>query len=189
MVEPTELIKSLRQLYNFTDEQVDAFLAKLKPKTIDKKYFLLEAGQQCCFMAFIQKGSLRFYANTETDELTLYFFTENSWVADYESFISQQPTKNYLQALEKTELQTISLDDIHILMEQFPVFRNLASLMKKWTIPSEHFASITSSTPDIRYETLLKNNPEWVNRFPQMYIASYLGITKETFSRVKSRVR
>ena len=189
MFEPTEIIKSIRQVHQFNDEQVDAFLAKLKPKTIDKKDFLLKSGQQCCFMAFIQKGSLRFYADTEIDELTIHFFTENNWVADYESFISQQPTKNYLQALEKTELQTITLDDIHILMEQFPSFRNLASLMNKWTIPSAHFASITNSSPDLRYETLLKNNPEWINRFPQMYIASYMGITKETFSRVKARVK
>ena len=181
--------KSINITHPFTDEQVDAFLAKLQFKQLDKKEHLLRPAHKCNFMAFIQKGSIRFYSLTEYEEPTLHFFTENTWVADYESFISQQPTKNYLQAIEKTELQIITLDDIHILMEQYPVFRNLAKLMDQWAIPSSHHISISNSSPDDRYKKLLQEHPEWINRFAQMYIASYLGMTKETFSRVKSRVR
>ena len=140
-------------------------------------------------MAFINKGSIRFYSLTDTEEPTLHFFTENTWVADYESLISQQPTKNFLQAIEATELHIISLDDIHFLMEQYPVFRNLTSLMNQWVIPTSHHISVTNSSPNDRFKKLLEEHPEWINRFPQMYIASYLGMTKETFSRVKSRIR
>lgn len=184
-----EIKKSLRTIHNFSDEQLDTFISKLTAKKIYKKEFLLKPSQKCCFMAFIIKGSFRFYSLTESEEPTLHFFTENNWVADYESLVSQQPTKNFIQALEDTEVQVISLDDIHLLMEQFPVFRNLASLINKWVIPSSHHISISNSSPDDRYRKLLDEHPEWVNRFPQMYIASYLGMTKETFSRVKSRVR
>jgi CRP-like cAMP-binding protein len=189
MDDNSEIKKSLKVIHNFSDEQLDVFISKLTFKKIIKKEHLLKPSQKCCFMAFITKGSFRFYSLTDSEEPTLHFFTENSWLADYESLISQQPTKNYLQAIEDTEVQIISLDDIHLLMEQFPVFRNLASLINNWVIPSSHHISISNSSPDDRYKKLLNEHPEWVNRFPQMYIASYLGMTKETFSRVKSRVR
>jgi len=189
MDDHSEIKKSLKTIHNFSDEALDAFISKLTIKKIDKKEFLLKPSQKCNFMVFITKGSFRFYSLTDTEEPILHFFTENDWVADYESLISQHPTKNFLQAIENTEVQQITLDDIHLLMEQFPVFRNLASLIGKWVIPSSHHISISNSSPDDRYKKLLEEHPEWINRFPQMYIASYLGMTKETFSRVKSRVR
>lgn len=189
MDDNSEIRKSLKAIHNFSDEQLDAFLSKLTPKKIIKKDFLLKPSQKCCFIAFITKGSFRFYSLTDTGEPTLHFFTENNWVADYESLVLQKPTNNFIQALEDTELQVISLDDIHQLMEQFPVFRNLASLMSKGIISSSHHISISTSSPDDRYKKLLNEYPEWINRFPQMHIASYLGMTKETFSRVKARVK
>jgi CRP-like cAMP-binding protein len=178
----------LRAVHPFSGEELEAFISRLTVREIAKKEYLLKPFQPCCFMAFIVKGSFRFYSVTETEEPTLHFFTENNWMADYESLVSRQPATNFLQALEDSELQLISLDDVHLLMEQYPVFRNLASLISGWVIPSSHHVSIANSSPDERYRKLLKEHPEWINRFPQMYIASYLGMTKETFSRVKSRV-
>ena len=189
MDDNSEIKKSLQTIHNFSDEQLDTFISKLTTKKIDKKEYLLKPSQKCNFMAFINKGSFRFYSLTDAEEPTLHFFTENNWVADYESFILQQATKNFLQAIEDTEVQLISLEDIHLLMEQYPAFRNLASLMNKWTIPSSHYISISNTSPDDRYKKLLDEHPEWINRFPQMHIASYLGMTKETFSRVKNRLR
>ncbi len=184
-----EIIKSLKAIHNFSDEQLDIFISKLTTKNIAKKEHLLKPSQKCNFMAFIVRGSIRFYSVTHTEEPTLHFFTENNWVAEYESLFSQQPTKNFLQAFEETELQIITLDDVHLLIEQYPIFITLTSLLGQLVLPSSHHISITNSSPDDRYKKLLKEHPEWVNRFPQMYIASYLGMTKETFSRVKGRVR
>ena len=189
MNDNSEIKKSLKAIYNFSDEHLDTFVSKLRAKKIEKKEYLLRPSQKCDFMAFINKGCFRFYSLTEKEEPTLHFFTENSWVADYESLLSQQPTKNFIQAIESSELLLISLDDIHLLMEQHPVFRNLMSLMNQWVIPSSHHISISNSSPDDRYKKLLNEHPEWIIRFPQMYIASYLGMTKETFSRVKARIK
>jgi len=140
-------------------------------------------------VALKNKGSFRFYSLTESEERTLHFFTENNWVADYDSLFSHQPAKNFLQAVEDTEVQIISLVDFHLLMEQHPVFRNLISLINTLVISSSHHIFLTNPSPDDRYKKLLNEHPQWINRFPQMYIASYLGMTKETFSRVKSRIR
>jgi CRP-like cAMP-binding protein len=189
MTEIDRVKKSLISIHNFSDEQLDAFISKLTSRKIARKGHLLRPSQKCNFMAFITKGSFRFYSQTDTEEPTLHFFTENNWVADYESLVSQEATKNYLQALEDTEIQVISLDNIHLLMEEYPVFRNLMSLMNKWVISSSHHISVSNTSPDDRYRKLLEEHPDWVNRFPQMYIASYLGMTKETFSRVKARMK
>jgi CRP/FNR family transcriptional regulator, anaerobic regulatory protein len=185
MPENNELVQSLRTIYRFNDEQVAAFLQKLSVRTLSKNDYLLSAGMRCDFMAFLVSGSIRFYSLTESNDFTLHFFTENGWVADYESFISQQPSRNYLQAMESTCLQMISLDALHELIDRYPVFRNLASLMKEWIVTTSHLTSIASSSPDDRYKLLLSSHPDWINRFPQMHIASYLGMTKETLSRVK----
>ena len=103
MDDNSEIRKSLKAIHNFSDEQLDAFLSKLTPKKIIKKDFLLKPSQKCCFIAFITKGSFRFYSLTDTGEPTLHFFTENNWVADYESLVLQKPTNNFIQALEVTE--------------------------------------------------------------------------------------
>lgn len=184
-----ELVQSLKRTYDFNPEQVDAFWQKLSIRTLSKNDYLLSAGMRCDFMAFVKTGSIRFYSLSESEDITLHFFTENAWVGDFESFISQQPSKNYLQAMETTSLQVISLDALHDLMDRYPEFRNLASLMQEWLITTTHLKSITTSSPDDRYKLLFKTHPDWINRFPQMHIASYLGMTKETLSRVKSRVK
>ncbi len=183
-----EIKKSLKNLYNFSDIQIEAFVSKLITKRISKKDFLLEPSKTCNFIAFILKGSFRFFSRTDSEEHTLYLYTENNWIADYESLIQQNATNNYIQALEDSELEIISLANIHLLMEEYAVFRNLFVLLNKWVIPSSHYISISQTSPDDRYKKLLIEHPEWVNRFPQMYIASYLGMTKETFSRVKARI-
>ena len=101
----SEIIKSLSTIYRFSDEQLNAFTFKLKVKKVSKKEFLLKPSQSCCFKAFIKKGSFRFYSLTESEERILHFFTENDWAADYE--ISHQPCKNFLQAVDDTEVQII----------------------------------------------------------------------------------
>jgi CRP/FNR family transcriptional regulator, anaerobic regulatory protein len=184
-----EIIKSLTSIHRFNKNQINAFLSKLKDKSLDKGDYLLKEGQCCNFLAFIKKGSLRYHSWTGTDEITLHFFTEQVWTTDYESLLSQKPSLNNLQAAEKTEVKIISLDDLHYLLVQFPDFRNIMKVMDKSIITSSHLKSITITTPDERYIKLLNTYPDWINRFPQMHIASYLGMTKETFSRVKARVK
>ena len=179
---------SLLKLYPFPEELLNHFAARLVFKKLKKKDFLLRPDQISNSLAFINKGSLRFYTDTERNELTINFFTENQWVADIESFLMQQPSKNYIEALENSDLAIITLNDIHELMDLYPRFRMLNALMADLTIPSTHLATLSTKNPDERYKDLLLKHPAWINRFPQMQIASYLGMTPETLSRVRGRV-
>ena len=179
---------SLLKIYPFTEEPLSQFTNRLTFSKLNKKDFLLKPGQISNCITFINKGSLRLYTVTEHSELTINFFTEDSWVADFESLLTQRPSANYIEAFEDTDVASITLKDIHLLMDAYPCFRMLNSLLTNLTISTTHITSIKTKNPDERYKELLITYPGWINRFPQNQIASYLGMTPETLSRVRARL-
>jgi CRP/FNR family transcriptional regulator, anaerobic regulatory protein len=179
---------SLLKLYPFSEEQLNQFADRLTFKKLKKKSFLIRPNQISNCLTFINRGSLRFYTDTERGELTINFFTEHQWAADIESLLMQQPSKNYIEAFEDSDTASITLKDIHELMDIYPCYLKLNALIANLAIPTTHLATISTKNPDKRYKELLLKHPDWINRFPQLQIASYLGMTPETLSRVRARV-
>lgn len=179
---------SLTKIHAFTEEQLLHFTDKLDYRTLKKKEFLLAENQVSDGITFILSGSFRFFKKTSRGELTIKFFVENQWLADLESLLTLQPSTNNIEALEDSEIATISLRNMHYLMDVHPAFRKLQSLLADLAIPAAHLAALQSKSPDERYAELLVQYPQWINRFPQMLIASYLGMKPETLSRVRARM-
>ena len=188
MTDYSGIKKSLLSLYPYSEEQLKEFTDKLTHRKLKKGELLLKPNQVPQAVAFILNGSLRFYTETEQHELTLNFFTENHWATDLESLFMQQPSKNYIEAFEHSDITLITLRDIHTVMDRYPCFRMLNALIANLTISTTHIATINTKKPDERYKELLLKHPDWINRFPQMQIASYLGMTPETLSRVRARL-
>src|SRR5688500_8046905 len=159
MTSSSKLIQSLRNIYPFNEEELQQFQVRLKFRELKKDTFLLKQGQISGSIAFINKGSLRLYTETERNDLTINFFTENCWVADLESLLLQQPSRNYIEAFEDTDLATISLADIHALMDNYPRFRMLNSLLSGLTVTTTHLVSIITKSPDQRYKELIATSP------------------------------
>jgi len=161
------ITQALFNIHPYSTPQLEVFTNMLTHKEVKKKECLLEPGQICEGITFINSGSLRCYNGTEEQEKTIAFYTENNWVADLESLLNQQPSNNYIVAFETTQIAYISLENIHLLMDMHPAFKMLNAMLAHLAVPTAHFVTMNMKTPDERYRELLSSHPDWINHFPQ----------------------
>lgn len=157
--------------------------------TVPAKTILLEAGRISRNFYFIHKGCIRLWFNQDGKEITVQFFFEGQGVASIESFMQDTPSLFSIETIEPTTVWIYDKADIVELMEKTSALKDkLHKLIVGRLINYTHlFLSRIKDTPQQRYENLLKECPEIVKRVPQHYIASYLGITSVSLSRIRNR--
>ncbi|MDB5127321.1 Crp/Fnr family transcriptional regulator [Mucilaginibacter sp.] len=171
-----------------TDDEFALVKAAFTPKKIRKKQYLLQEGDVCKHLSFIIKGAMRQYTVDEKgNEHIVRFGIENWWMADRESFEFSTPTIYYIDALEDTELLQVSLANLTELKQTFPGMNKLTlALDKRGHIAAQkRITAAISLTAEEKYQNLFKIHPIFFQRFPQAMIASYLGISPETLSRIR----
>jgi CRP-like cAMP-binding protein len=158
---------------------------KLKPKTV-----LLREGEISRKVFIVKQGCLRMWLNYEGREITSQFFFENEMVASIESFRSSKPGMMNIETLEPTTLLVLNKKHYKYLMSEMPECKDLIMEMafKRFVHYSRLYVSFLKNSPVERYKDLLKNDPRIVQRIPQHYIASYLGITPVSLSRIRSKI-
>jgi CRP-like cAMP-binding protein len=158
-------------------------------KEIPSKTILLREGEVAGHFFFIRSGCLRMWFNKDGKDITLQFFFEGQAVASIESFLSGQPSMFTIESIEPSSLISISKEDFNLLHQHYPELRDgfHEIMMKRFTNYANLFLSRIKDTPRERYEDLVKNHPEIIKRVPQHYIASYLGITPISLSRIRNR--
>ncbi len=170
------------------EDERNLILNKLKTKKLRKRQFFLQEGDVCKYMGFIVKGATRMFAVDEKGhEHILHFGLEEWWVGDYESFYLLTPSKYYVEALEDADLILITNEQLQELARTTKaVAAMLDSLNQGATIANnKRMRAAISLTAEERYEDLAKTYPHFLQRFPQNMIASYLGISPETLSRIR----
>jgi CRP/FNR family transcriptional regulator, anaerobic regulatory protein len=175
---------------NLSDKEWELVQSYLRPKQVAKKVFLLQTGEVCKEVAFITKGCFRYFYATEKGEMTGHIFFEGEFVADYQSFLTQQPSLVTIQALEASELLCLSYQDMQTFYEVIPAWQRMGRLIAEsvYSCAQKRTATLLLDTPEARYTNLLKEHPDIFTRVSQYVIASYLGVTPETLSRIKKRL-
>jgi len=156
---------------------------------IPAKTTLLEEGKISKTMFFIEKGCLRTWVNNNGKDITTQFFFEGQKVSSIESFRTNQPSLYSIESIEPCILQTISQKDFKSILDSSPELKTEIEehLFNRLLQSQRLFYSYLKNNPQQRYEELLEHHPEIVLRIPQHYIASYLGITSVSLSRIRNR--
>lgn len=160
-------------------------------RKIPEKTTLLEEGDVSKYLYIVSKGCLRLFVIKEDGrEVTAQFFFENQMVASMESAFTGKPGRMYLESIEESEVVIVRLSDFRRISERFPGMKIflINFLQQRLLYYTDLYTSFILNTPEERYEKLLKDNPEIIERVPHHYIASYLGITPVSLSRIRSRI-
>jgi CRP-like cAMP-binding protein len=174
-----------------SDEDLRTILSYFKPLQQGKNDLLLSAGQTSQNTYFVGKGCLRiFFINEEGKDVTRYIAFENQIATALVSFITKLPSTEYIQVVEKSELLFISHEDFDHLIQIIPLWREFYCryLERAYVNNTNRLMSFTTMDALERYQLLLKINPTIVKRLPNKIVASYINISQETLSRLKSKV-
>ena len=156
---------------------------------VQRGSLLLEEGMITKQIFYIEEGILRLWYNHDGEEITLQFFHEEQWVASFESFYDQLPSQFNLEAVTECKLWTITYDTLQQLINQDTSAKDtlFAYIVRRFGEYSNLFLSRIKNSPEERYEELLDLTPELFERVPHYMIASYLGITPVSLSRIRKR--
>jgi CRP/FNR family transcriptional regulator len=178
----------LRAHSSLTDEELAHILALATPRALQRNEKLLQEGQVCRHKIFISKGLLRTFGTAaDGSEHVLQFSAENSWTLDVESYDRQSPAKLNIAAVERSEVLLWTKADFHSLTAEIPALKAYSQQLISNNIYNsrERLLSTLSATPEEKYEHFTQTFPDLLPRLPLHMIASYLGISIKTLTRIR----
>lgn len=185
------ILNNISGYIHLNDTEKDFFVSLLKPMSLKRKQMLLKTGEICRFSAFVVHGCLRGYSVDENGyEHVLNFAPKNWWIADMYSLITQKPGVLNIEALEYTEMLTLSKVHQEELYVNVPVFERFFRIITENSLVSyqQRLLDNLSLTAEERYNNFCKRYPTLITTLPSKQIASYIGVTPEFFSKMKHRL-
>ncbi len=183
-------LKIFSQFTDFKDSELELIMPYFEYKKFKKKATLLKVGEVSNEVYFIIIGCIRLYCEKDGEELSTYFFTEDMFAGSYDSFLSLKPSKVAIETLEECEVLVLTHDSLENLYKVFPKMNEFIrkAIEQRFVLLHDLFISYLLNSPEERYLILQKDRPELLQRVPQHQIASYLGITRVSLSRIKNRL-
>ncbi|MGM5630749.1 Crp/Fnr family transcriptional regulator [Apibacter raozihei] len=185
------LLEHLRSRISITDQEFKLLIGKLELKKVKKKEILLRIGEVCNYTYFVTNGLLySFSTDLEGNEHVIHFAWEDFWISNLYSFINRTPSQISIVALEDSELYLLRHDVLESIFSEIPGMERFHRILfqKAYTSMQQRL-DCTLSVPAVeRYIRLLEENPQILQRIPLHLIASYLGITPESLSRIRRKL-
>ena len=185
------IIQNISKIISLTPEEEAIFLSKIETKNFKAKTILLSSGQIADNTYFVNYGILRsFNINDNIIEHILHFACEGWWMGDMYSYISRKPGNLFIEVLEDSELVIISRENREELFEKIPKLERFFRILTENSLVAhqERLMDNLSLTAEERFEKFCKKYSALMQRIPQKQIASYIGVTPEFFSKMKSKM-
>ena len=184
-----QLLNHIKNYYQLSAEAQYALHDCFEKVVLNKNEFLLNAGKICRHLYFVHQGALRGYYILDGKEITHWFGFEKDFVTSFHSFITQEPAVENIQLLEGSVLWVISKETLAGLFNRYHEIERLVRIAyeKYYIRLEERYVNAHFKTATERYENLLLQTPHILERAPLGHIASYLGVSQETLSRIRSR--
>lgn len=187
-----EQLKSyLEKNTELSDDEFDVFCSRFKWRRTKRGEILLEAGSVSRCIYFVNKGCLRVYLmDREGRESTRFLIPEGRFGTAFPSFILQEPSLAYIQAIETSEILLLSYQDFRALPDVLPAWEKIyrVNLERDYIASIKRIESLITMSAKERYTQLMESEPGLIQRLPSKIIADYLGISQETLSRLKSKI-
>ncbi len=185
----TELEKYIQTYFGANDQDLVAISSLFKPRALKKGDFFLRAGRRSDRLGFVQAGILREFVYVDEKEVTKWISTKGYFAVDLASFVFGQPARWNIQALTDCELYVIDGSDYQQIGHLVPRWAELEKLFiaKCFTVLEDRVLQHLSLPAEGRYEQLFSFNQELFNQVPLQYLASMLGMTAETLSRIRKK--
>lgn len=185
-----EFFVILNSIHLLSSELQSHLIQTLKTETRPKKSFLLKEGELCKSIYFIEKGLVRCFYDYNSKEVCSWFMKEGDLIISVESFFKQKASYESIQVLEECTLIGIHYDELQDMYRRFPEMNFIARVLteKYYTLSEQRLYSIRMQRAPERYKFLMNNFSELIQRVPSKYLSSYLSVSEETLSRIKSKI-
>lgn len=180
----------IQGIIDFTDEEMEVIMSHFKPMHLPSGEYFVDEGIVCTNIGFLTKGYLRTYYEINDQEVTTMVLSKHNIVTAHTSFTLQRPSMSYIQAISDCELLVMSRQSMDELYNRFPKWERLGRLITEqvYGYMEGRVVDYLSLSPEERYRKMLETDAKLLKNVPLRYIASMLGITPETLSRIRNKV-